>query len=517
MGRRLNWLLAELLLLGSFCLAQQTVPTTAPQVVPTGPQKHVGNPGRAPQNPRGKLTNSDVIKMVQAGLSEPTIISAIQSSDPAFDLSPDGLIALHKGGVSQRILDVMMADGSVRPGLANGQTPVGSKANQVELNPQPLPPGGTSGASPRLTLKQVQAFAASAGLKVKSGQRVKNSALASSPMIATLRVQKQAADFEASQLLAAGTTSNAGTPTPGQMPSGAATKTMVTAPRMGALAGGHTEAAPVPTTSHIGSKPANTSVCLNTSIATVNKKTTGVVFTPDPQFNHFTITGCGFGTNPGKIYLQGAFSAHGGKILLYPPQGLTWGTNWTDRFIQAQVDPKVSGELDQNNVSLVVETTNETRAQIDGDSFYALRGEPILLQSVPQSNVNLFPKYSPYYLSPDASSFGNETVTLSVFRAGMSYDDFKHPDSCCGPDDIKLNLKPGFAVDSSQSVYFQNYSTGFAPELQDKAGIVSGTEVQPRWYIFGTGTTYQSPPYYSIYGLRLWVVGPAGISDPWAH
>ena len=62
------------------------------------------------------MTNLDVIKMVQTGLSESTIIATIQTRKSKFDVSPDGLIGLHKGGVTQAEMDAIMA-------VANGSTP----------------------------------------------------------------------------------------------------------------------------------------------------------------------------------------------------------------------------------------------------------------------------------------------------------------------------------------------------------------------------------------------------------
>lgn len=55
------------------------------------------------------LTNSDVINMVQGGVPESVIVASIRSHPAKFDVSPDGLIALHKAGVTQDELDAMVA------------------------------------------------------------------------------------------------------------------------------------------------------------------------------------------------------------------------------------------------------------------------------------------------------------------------------------------------------------------------------------------------------------------------
>ena len=55
------------------------------------------------------LTNQDIVKMVQAGLGESVVIATVRTAtSPQFDLSPDALIALKKGGVSDAIVAVMI-------------------------------------------------------------------------------------------------------------------------------------------------------------------------------------------------------------------------------------------------------------------------------------------------------------------------------------------------------------------------------------------------------------------------
>lgn len=54
------------------------------------------------------LTNQGVIEFVKAGFDEDTVIKAIEASEPAFDTSLDGLVALKNAGVSQRIIGAML-------------------------------------------------------------------------------------------------------------------------------------------------------------------------------------------------------------------------------------------------------------------------------------------------------------------------------------------------------------------------------------------------------------------------
>ncbi len=60
------------------------------------------------------LGNSDVVEMVKGGVPESTIVRAVQSSQTAFDVSPAGLIALSSAGVSEKIMEAMIAAANQR-------------------------------------------------------------------------------------------------------------------------------------------------------------------------------------------------------------------------------------------------------------------------------------------------------------------------------------------------------------------------------------------------------------------
>ena len=55
------------------------------------------------------ITNSDVISMTKAGIGEQTIILAIQHGPDKFDTSPQALIALKGAGVSDQVLNAILA------------------------------------------------------------------------------------------------------------------------------------------------------------------------------------------------------------------------------------------------------------------------------------------------------------------------------------------------------------------------------------------------------------------------
>ena len=80
------------------------------------------------------LTNLDVVSMVNAGLSERTIILAIQRAMTSFDTSPEALIVLKNNGVSASILDAMLSEKTIPGNTATANTAVSrhNRAHGVE-------------------------------------------------------------------------------------------------------------------------------------------------------------------------------------------------------------------------------------------------------------------------------------------------------------------------------------------------------------------------------------------------
>jgi hypothetical protein len=58
--------------------------------------------------PEKPMTNSDVIKLSEAGITEDLIISKIKSTAAAFTLDPDSLIALKKANISEKVISSML-------------------------------------------------------------------------------------------------------------------------------------------------------------------------------------------------------------------------------------------------------------------------------------------------------------------------------------------------------------------------------------------------------------------------
>ena len=65
--------------------------------------------------PAKPLTNEDVVKMVKAGLGPQIILATIKSQPGAFDVSPDGLVALKNAGVIDEIIAALIKSAATAP------------------------------------------------------------------------------------------------------------------------------------------------------------------------------------------------------------------------------------------------------------------------------------------------------------------------------------------------------------------------------------------------------------------
>jgi hypothetical protein len=55
------------------------------------------------------LTNDDILDLVKSGRTGESIVSVIAASDTAFDTSPEAITKLRNSGVTQRVIDSMLA------------------------------------------------------------------------------------------------------------------------------------------------------------------------------------------------------------------------------------------------------------------------------------------------------------------------------------------------------------------------------------------------------------------------
>ena len=264
---------------------------------------------------------------------------------------------------------------------------------------------------------------------------------------------------------------------------------------------------------------------LGPGILNVNGKRTGAVFTQDPNGNQYTITGCHFGTAKGDVHLEGGFKA--GTLPLEIG-------SWSDTVITGKLSPELTGEPDQNSVSLViVPNGSSSLAREPGFRFYATR-QVVTLQTFPQSGVRLAAitasdgqPVQAIYRSPFSSMInGQSTGTFSggVYRSNI----YRFSP---GTDIWDLSgLAPGFAPVSFQLGYwtFDGCLIGILPTDET---IYNDGKWGARWdpqnanriivdfaelHCHRSQALMQLPDDFSDseYALTITVVGPKGVS-PW--
>ncbi len=105
----------------------QVLAIDTPQTeAPPPPASEQPAPAQVQATPGQTLTNDDIMKLMQVKLADAVIIAKIKSSDCAFDTSADALIKLKQAGVSDTVLQSMIAAGGGGPA--------------TEPAPQPAPP-----------------------------------------------------------------------------------------------------------------------------------------------------------------------------------------------------------------------------------------------------------------------------------------------------------------------------------------------------------------------------------------
>jgi outer membrane lipoprotein SlyB len=87
------------------------------------------------------MTNDDVIRMVRGGLGDATVMQAIDAAEPAFDASPEGLVRLKREGVSEAVIQRILA----RKGAVSGPPAQCRECGTVESVREVSKPGPASG------------------------------------------------------------------------------------------------------------------------------------------------------------------------------------------------------------------------------------------------------------------------------------------------------------------------------------------------------------------------------------
>ena len=521
MHRNLVWIVLAIVLHGLSGMAQQAAPATPPQQRPGASLSRTSQPAR--------LTNADVIRLVKAGVAESTIVSSVQSSPTNFELSPDALIALQRAGVGPNILQAMMARGSAQP---SGSAAAGASQ-------------GATTARSGLAAKGTMQLRLSAP---KTGPRVQNpgAGRANLAMVAVLQNQRQGADLEAAQMVRTSTRTSVGTmarPAPvltGPTHPMLATGTGSSGPgAAGSASPGTLGAAQPPHSS--GNLPANMThvqqmpmalACAQDPtmrIANVSGSSSPSTFTTDPKYNFYTVTGCSFGdTGPNsKVYIYYQSSFHENFQI----------QEWNENGIKLNLDPALTGVLDQGNLTLVVQRNDGKQASKNGFKFYAAR-DTTRLSRIPKNSFSLNQftlnnkTHTPslLYTSPSSPkvipNIGGWTSEVQWTSTDPSFSKMDP-----GEDIYQFKqLQPGFALDSAQMIWV-NLDCGSPDNYQfvNLGGNFDlrwvGDDLHATWQAHycqalksGGGWPFQTDsfggPPESNYAVNVWVTGPRGV-DPW--
>jgi len=278
--------------------------------------------------------------------------------------------------------------------------------------------------------------------------------------------------------------------------------------------------------------------CRQPNIGTVNGKASGIIFTPEAEWNLYTIKGCGFGNAVGNIYLKGPFN--GGRIPLQirpnkVPKHPTFV--WRDTAIVASLDPRLAGEVDQDNVTLVIEPASSSPMEKPGCKFFAAR-ETVKLKTIPDLAIKLaWP--NPYYDSPDSPPQSVYDMPFEVYRSAIwdPQNPNEHRPFEPGSDVYDFSfLASGFNVASAQIEHFDG-SPNQVVIISKSAGwnvVWEAHGVRVNWGVLelqpclggncndwqaqvqasASGQVENNDVEASAYGLNVWVSGPRGVS-PW--
>lgn len=89
------------------------------------------------------LNNDSIIKMAKAGLTDDVVITTINAAPAAYDTSPDGLIALKKANISDKVIAAIVAKAvpsatpsasASRPAVASGVASAGASGIPTGVN-----------------------------------------------------------------------------------------------------------------------------------------------------------------------------------------------------------------------------------------------------------------------------------------------------------------------------------------------------------------------------------------------
>ena len=102
------------------------------------------------QSQTNPLTDDDIIRMTKSGLGESTILAVMQASPAGFDISPNALISMKSAGVTQNVVNAVVAAGinKSKASASAGETMQPKSVTQTystaSMQLQPADPSGQS-------------------------------------------------------------------------------------------------------------------------------------------------------------------------------------------------------------------------------------------------------------------------------------------------------------------------------------------------------------------------------------
>ena len=284
-------------------------------------------------------------------------------------------------------------------------------------------------------------------------------------------------------------------------------KTASAASRSGAALPGHGQVDPTATLSQSGINPCQ-SYGKDPVLISIDNQPNQWVFSNEPHTYRFT--GCNFGSPQRflRLHFTDPGSGWTDDLPLAP-------TSWQNQEILAQVTLEVSGgkvipmpDINSLEVQLFHESIPGKFWVLGKGKFRAVRGNPVLLTTIPQALIAAFPQGSPYVLAPMTNFYGVNGA-MGIVRPNLNS---LIP---LGQDKVNLALKSGFVIDSAQLQYlvYDNQGQGSTTTADSSHLSINGNNILIN-YPIDSITQNGQPFYYSIYGLKVWVVGPKDI-DPW--
>ncbi len=362
---------------------------------------------------------------------------------------------------------------------------------------------------------------------LKASPRVKNplAGQAGAATLADLQQQRQAADAEAAQMKLGIRPQAKPTATITGLTASASKSVTLQKPTQGTIGPEKTMDSTGKVSQTVPQFSGTALVCAQDPtmrILTVSGKSFPATFTSDAQHNFYTIVGCSFG-DPGpnsKVYIYYQNTFHQGFQI----------QQWNDNGIALNLDSNLTGLLDHDNLTLVVQRADGKQATKSGFKFYGAR-ETKSLKYFPRNQFALWQltmndtsHLAPTYQSPAQVPQYAAEVQWACSNCFAKKGQFNNVYMQGNEDVWKLqDLQPGFVVESYGMGYRDLQCGDYKLDREGNFGLkLIGNELHAQWQ----GQTcvddgcggFMQPDCFQMNGtdylIDIQVAGPRGV-DPW--